>query len=198
MPLPRIIVSSQHAVRAWPALQSVPHHSGGWIRVCCHGNGGCSHGSCAMWDVSSCVLHPVCEPADRPTQWHLPEVRPHTLSVHTWSYAWWTHIQHIANLLTTTVSVCLCIRAHDSQANVWWQQAAVILQVEDSMHFLRCFYDNQYISTHCAPLADAYNDDITIDPGYHDQMWCITAQIKVSLRRLQSTSPNAFIYAFCS
>ncbi|XP_023263394.1 transient receptor potential cation channel subfamily V member 5-like [Seriola lalandi dorsalis] len=73
-------------------------------------------------------------------------------------------------------------RVHDnSQANAVMQQAAVILQVEESMPLLRRFYDNQYISNQCAPLADAYNDDIATNPGYHDEMGRIAAQIKETL-----------------
>ena len=75
------------------------------------------------------------------------------------------------------VCVCVC-RVHDnSQANAVMQQAAVILQVEESMPLLRRFYDNQYISNHCAPLADTY--DITTNRHYHDEMGCINAEIKV-------------------
>ncbi len=47
------------------------------------------------------------------------------------------------------------------------------------MVFLRRFYDNQFISNHCAPLAEAYDDDITTNSRYHDEMSRITAQIKV-------------------
>ncbi|XP_041804077.1 transient receptor potential cation channel subfamily A member 1 [Chelmon rostratus] len=73
-------------------------------------------------------------------------------------------------------------RVHDnSQANAVMQQAAVILQVEESMPFLRRFYDNQYIANHCAPLAEAYDDNITTDPHYHGEMGHITAQIKETL-----------------
>ncbi|XP_041645596.1 transient receptor potential cation channel subfamily A member 1 [Cheilinus undulatus] len=73
-------------------------------------------------------------------------------------------------------------RVHDnSKANAVMQQATVILQVEDSMPFLRHFYDNQFIANQCAPLAEAYNDDITTNPLYHDEMGRITAQIKNTL-----------------
>ncbi|XP_071335898.1 transient receptor potential channel pyrexia [Trachinotus anak] len=73
-------------------------------------------------------------------------------------------------------------RVHDnSQANAVMQQATVILQVEESMPLLRRFYDNQYIFNHCAPLADTYDDDITTNPRYHDEMGRITAQIKETL-----------------
>ncbi|XP_030298127.1 transient receptor potential channel pyrexia [Sparus aurata] len=73
-------------------------------------------------------------------------------------------------------------RVHDnSQANAVMQQAAVILQVEESMPLLRRFYDNQYISNHCAPLADAHDDDITTNRHYHNEMGRITAEIKETL-----------------
>uniref|UniRef100_A0A3B3UQB0 Si:ch73-193i2.2 n=1 Tax=Poecilia latipinna TaxID=48699 RepID=A0A3B3UQB0_9TELE len=50
-------------------------------------------------------------------------------------------------------------RVHDnSQANAVMQQAAVILQVEDSMPRLHRFCDNQYISKHCSPLGEACDD----------------------------------------
>uniref|UniRef100_A0A3B4WBW7 Transient receptor potential cation channel subfamily V member 5-like n=1 Tax=Seriola lalandi dorsalis TaxID=1841481 RepID=A0A3B4WBW7_SERLL len=83
-------------------------------------------------------------------------------------------------------------RVHDnSQANAVMQQAAVILQVEESMPLLRRFYDNQYISNQCAPLADAYNDDIATNPGYHDEMGRIAAQIKVRLKKRHKDSVYA-------
>uniref|UniRef100_A0A667XAH7 Si:ch73-193i2.2 n=1 Tax=Myripristis murdjan TaxID=586833 RepID=A0A667XAH7_9TELE len=69
----------------------------------------------------------------------------------------------------------------NAQANAVMQQASVILQVEESMPRLRCFCDEQHIFRHCAPLADAYDHDITMSPGYHDDMRTITVQIKVSL-----------------
>ncbi|KAM9700104.1 uncharacterized protein ACNS7B_003338 isoform 2-T2 [Menidia menidia] len=50
-------------------------------------------------------------------------------------------------------------RVHDnSQAVAVMQQAAVILQVEESMSPLFRFRDNQYLSKHCGPLADALQD----------------------------------------
>ncbi|XP_068457933.1 polycystin-2-like protein 1 [Clinocottus analis] len=73
-------------------------------------------------------------------------------------------------------------RVHDnSQANAVMQQASVILQVEESMPLLRRFYDNQYISNHCAPLTDAHNNDITTNSRYHGEMGRITTQIKETL-----------------
>ncbi|XP_030011253.1 transient receptor potential channel pyrexia [Sphaeramia orbicularis] len=73
-------------------------------------------------------------------------------------------------------------RVHDnSQANAVMQQASVILQVDDSMPFLRRFYDNQYISTHCAPLANTYEEGATTNSRYHDEMGRITTEIKETL-----------------
>lgn len=72
-------------------------------------------------------------------------------------------------------------RVHDnSQANAVMQQAAVILQVEESMPLLRRFYDNQYLSKHCSPLIDSCND-ITPDSAFHHQSGQITVQIKETL-----------------
>ncbi|XP_037553950.1 uncharacterized protein LOC119430587 [Nematolebias whitei] len=72
-------------------------------------------------------------------------------------------------------------RVHDnSQANAVMQQAAVILQVEESMPRLRCFYDNQYIFKHCSPLAIACKD-ITTSSHYHQELGHINAQIKETL-----------------
>ncbi|XP_024660551.1 uncharacterized protein LOC101484410 isoform X2 [Maylandia zebra] len=70
-------------------------------------------------------------------------------------------------------------RVHNnSQANAMMQQAAVILQVEESMPLLRHFYDNQYISSHCSPLVEPSDDGITTNLHYHDEMGRITVQIK--------------------
>ncbi|XP_020501810.2 transient receptor potential cation channel subfamily A member 1 isoform X1 [Labrus bergylta] len=86
-------------------------------------------------------------------------------------------VNMLVALLTDTFQ-----RVHDnSRANAVMQQAAVILQVEESMPFLRRFYDNQYIANHCAPLAEAYDDEFTTNPLYHDEMGHITAQIKNTL-----------------
>lgn len=79
----------------------------------------------------------------------------------------------------------LCFRVHDNlQANAVMQQAAVILQVEESMPRLRCFYDNQYIFKHCSPLAVACKD-ITTNPHYHRELGHINAQIKVCIKRIK-------------
>ncbi|XP_044069477.1 uncharacterized protein si:ch73-193i2.2 isoform X2 [Siniperca chuatsi] len=104
-----------------------------------------------------------------------PSVRLHTVSLRLFSvtviFLWLRLMKHVR-----------AFRVHDnSQANAVMQQAAVILQVEESMPLLRRFYDNQYIANHCAPLADAYEDDITTNPRYHGEMGRITAEIKETL-----------------
>uniref|UniRef100_A0A3B4ZN94 Si:ch73-193i2.2 n=1 Tax=Stegastes partitus TaxID=144197 RepID=A0A3B4ZN94_9TELE len=75
---------------------------------------------------------------------------------------------------------------HDnSKANAVMQQAAVILQVEDSMPLLRYFYDDRFVSNRCSPLVAACDDDITTFPRYHDEMGRITMEIKVSLKEIK-------------
>ncbi|KAM4599270.1 uncharacterized protein V3H82_003282 [Fundulus diaphanus] len=74
-------------------------------------------------------------------------------------------------------------RVHDnSQANAVMQQAAVILQVEESMPRLRRFYDNQYISKRCSPLGDTCAN-ITLSSHYHLESGHITAQVRDALDR---------------
>ncbi|XP_043993235.1 transient receptor potential cation channel subfamily A member 1 isoform X2 [Gambusia affinis] len=72
-------------------------------------------------------------------------------------------------------------RVHDnSQANAVMQQAAVILQVEDSMPRLHHFYDNQYISKHCSPLGEAC-DNISVSSCYHHEFAHVTGQVMETL-----------------
>ena len=59
------------------------------------------------------------------------------------------------------------------------QQAAIVVQVEESMPRLRRFYDNHYIHQHCAPLGEYYDDDVTTDRFQYAEMKKITSQIKV-------------------
>ncbi|XP_023182982.1 uncharacterized protein LOC102220998 isoform X2 [Xiphophorus maculatus] len=67
-------------------------------------------------------------------------------------------------------------RVHDnSRANAVMQQAAVILQVEDSMPRLHHFYDNQYISKHCSPLGEAC-DNVSVSSCYHHEFGQVTGQ----------------------
>ncbi|XP_061602012.1 polycystin-2-like [Cololabis saira] len=71
-------------------------------------------------------------------------------------------------------------RVYDnSQANAVMQQAAVILQLDESLPCLRRFYDNQYISKHCSPLVD----DITGSCRRHQELGSVPAQIKETLDR---------------
>ncbi|XP_035982353.1 transient receptor potential channel pyrexia isoform X2 [Fundulus heteroclitus] len=74
-------------------------------------------------------------------------------------------------------------RVHDnSQANAVMQQAAVILQIEESMPRLRRFYDDQYISKRCSPLGDTCAN-ITLSSHYHHESGHITAQVRDALDR---------------
>ncbi|KAM6956620.1 uncharacterized protein FYW47_012571 [Aplochiton taeniatus] len=73
-------------------------------------------------------------------------------------------------------------RVYDNAlANAVMQQAAIILQVEESMPHLRRFYDNQYIHSHCAPLGESYDDDINTDSSRHEEIKKITTKIKETL-----------------
>ncbi|XP_065107651.1 uncharacterized protein [Paramisgurnus dabryanus] len=73
-------------------------------------------------------------------------------------------------------------RVYDNAlANAVMQQAAIILQIEESMPFLRRCYDNKYIHRRCAPLGEYYDDDVTTDPDHHAEMKKLTEQIKDTL-----------------
>uniref|UniRef100_A0A3B3CR86 Si:ch73-193i2.2 n=1 Tax=Oryzias melastigma TaxID=30732 RepID=A0A3B3CR86_ORYME len=77
-------------------------------------------------------------------------------------------------------------RVHDnSQANAVMQQAAVVLQV-GAMTFLRRFYDEQYISKYCSPLAAG----LTSVSGYHYEAKDIKTQIKVSKPETSQPEPK--------
>lgn len=82
--------------------------------------------------------------------------------------------------LFALVCVCVSYRVYDNAlANAVMQQAAIILQVEESMPRLRRFYDNHYIHDHCAPLGEFYDDDVITDRNQYAEMKKITSQIKV-------------------
>uniref|UniRef100_A0A8C2H915 Si:ch73-193i2.2 n=1 Tax=Cyprinus carpio TaxID=7962 RepID=A0A8C2H915_CYPCA len=73
-------------------------------------------------------------------------------------------------------------RVYDNAlANAVMQQAAIILQIEESMPCLRRCYDNEYIHHHCAPLGEFYDDDVTTNPEQHAEMKKLTEQIKDTL-----------------
>lgn len=74
------------------------------------------------------------------------------------------------------------------------QQAAIILQIEESMPCLRRCYDNEYIHHHCAPLGEFYDDDVTTNPEQHAEMKKLTEQIKVST--LTTTAKRQFFMSF--
>uniref|UniRef100_A0A8C6WWJ9 Si:ch73-193i2.2 n=1 Tax=Neogobius melanostomus TaxID=47308 RepID=A0A8C6WWJ9_9GOBI len=77
-------------------------------------------------------------------------------------------------------------RVHDnSQANAVMQQAAVVLQLQDSVPVLSRFYDPLHVSRHCAPLAEG---DPAHSPAHphsdhahlHSDHAQITREVKVS------------------
>ncbi|XP_058242468.1 transient receptor potential channel pyrexia [Hemibagrus wyckioides] len=73
-------------------------------------------------------------------------------------------------------------RVYDNAlANAVMQQASIILQVEESMPHLHHFFDKQYIHSCCAPLREFYDDDIITNPGHHEEMKKLTAEIKDTL-----------------
>ncbi|XP_043094884.1 uncharacterized protein LOC122345120 [Puntigrus tetrazona] len=71
-------------------------------------------------------------------------------------------------------------------ANAVMQQAAIILQIEESMPCLRRCYDNEYIHQRCAPLGEFYDDDVTTNPEQHAEMKKLTEQIKDTLDKYLS------------
>ena len=74
---------------------------------------------------------------------------------------------------------CFCRVYDNALANAVMQQASIILQVEESMPYMRCLYDKEYIHRCCAPLGEFYDDDIATDPDQHEEMRKLTAEIKV-------------------
>ncbi|KAI7806084.1 hypothetical protein IRJ41_025892 [Triplophysa rosa] len=89
-------------------------------------------------------------------------------------------------------------RVYDNAlANAVMQQAAIILQIEESMPCLRRCYDNEYIHRHCAPLGEYYDDDVTTDPDHHADMKNLTEQIKVSTVIGYSSSLSKFEQQCC-
>lgn len=84
--------------------------------------------------------------------------------------------------LSLSASVCISsVRVYDNAlANAVMQQAAIILQVEESMPRLCRFYDDQHIHRFCAPLGELYDDDIRTDSKRHAELKTITTQIKVT------------------
>ncbi|XP_055007374.1 transient receptor potential cation channel subfamily A member 1-like [Boleophthalmus pectinirostris] len=80
-------------------------------------------------------------------------------------------------------------RVHDnSKANAVMQQAAVVLQLLDSLPILRRFYDHAHITTHCAPLAQG---DHAPCPVLHSEQAHITREVKETLDEFLSLQKEA-------
>lgn len=77
-------------------------------------------------------------------------------------------------------NTCVCRVYDNALANAVMQQAAIILQIEESMPCLRRCYDNEHIHRHCTPLGEFFDDDVTTNPDQHAEMKKLTEQIKVS------------------
>lgn len=83
--------------------------------------------------------------------------------------------------LTLLLNAYVCRVYDNALANAVMQQAAIILQMEESMSFLRRCYDNEHIHRHCAPLGELFDDDdFTTNPDQHAEMKKLSEQIKVS------------------
>ncbi|XP_030234543.1 transient receptor potential cation channel subfamily A member 1 isoform X1 [Gadus morhua] len=85
------------------------------------------------------------------------------------------------NLLIALLSDTFQRVYDNAQANAVMQQAAIILQVEDTIPFLRRFYDHRHIQVHCAPLAECYDHDLNTDAVQHQQMTSLASTFKESL-----------------
>ncbi|XP_072296513.1 uncharacterized protein [Eucyclogobius newberryi] len=70
-------------------------------------------------------------------------------------------------------------RVHDnSKANAVMQQAAVVLQLHDSLPVLRRFYDQRHVALNCAPLVEG---DHAPRPAHHRERARITREVKETL-----------------
>ncbi|XP_073776628.1 uncharacterized protein si:ch73-193i2.2 [Danio rerio] len=87
------------------------------------------------------------------------------------------------NLLIALLSDTFQRVYENALANAVMQQAAIILQIEESMPCLRRCYDKEHIHRNCAPLGEFYDDDVTINPEKHAEMKKLTEQIKDTLDR---------------
>ncbi|CAL9689441.1 unnamed protein product [Knipowitschia caucasica] len=74
-------------------------------------------------------------------------------------------------------------RVHDqSQANALMQQAAVVLQLQDSLPLLRRFYDPRHIALKCAPLVQGdHGPAPTHSHAHYRARTLITRQVKETL-----------------
>lgn len=97
--------------------------------------------------------------------------------------------------LTLLLNAYVCRVYDNALANAVMQQAAIILQIEESMSCLRRCYDNEHIHRHCAPLGELFDDDVTTNPDQYAEMKKLTEQIKVStLTTSGSYILNVFSY----
>lgn len=82
-------------------------------------------------------------------------------------------------------------RVHDnSQANAVMQQAAVVLQLQDSVPVLSRFYDPLHVSKHCAPLAEG-DPAHSLGLAHHSDRAQITREVKETLDEFLSLQREA-------
>ncbi|XP_023676863.2 uncharacterized protein [Paramormyrops kingsleyae] len=72
----------------------------------------------------------------------------------------------------------------NAQANGVMQQAAVILQVEQSMPSLRALCDDRYVQRRCAPLGEFCAEHFVTDPERHEETRKIAVGVKETLDEL--------------
>ncbi|XP_064411171.1 transient receptor potential channel pyrexia-like [Latimeria chalumnae] len=83
------------------------------------------------------------------------------------------------NLLIALLSDTFQRVYDNATANAVMQQASIILLVEDSMPWLKRFYDPDYVRNYCAPMEAFYEEDIDPKDDVNGEMKNLALQIKV-------------------
>uniref|UniRef100_H2ZZT3 Si:ch73-193i2.2 n=1 Tax=Latimeria chalumnae TaxID=7897 RepID=H2ZZT3_LATCH len=82
------------------------------------------------------------------------------------------------NLLIALLSDTFQRVYDNATANAVMQQASIILLVEDSMPWLKRFYDPDYVRNYCAPMEAFYEEDIDPKDDVNGEMKNLALQIK--------------------
>ncbi|XP_048858649.1 transient receptor potential cation channel subfamily A member 1 isoform X2 [Brienomyrus brachyistius] len=88
------------------------------------------------------------------------------------------------NLLIALLSDTFQRVYENAQANGVMQQAAVILQVEESMPCLRSLCDDRYVQRCCAPLGEFCDEHFVTNPERHEETRKIAVGVKETLDEL--------------
>uniref|UniRef100_A0A3B3RE16 Si:ch73-193i2.2 n=1 Tax=Paramormyrops kingsleyae TaxID=1676925 RepID=A0A3B3RE16_9TELE len=94
------------------------------------------------------------------------------------------------NLLIALLSDTFQRVYENAQANGVMQQAAVILQVEQSMPSLRALCDDRYVQRRCAPLGEFCAEHFVTDPERHEETRKIAVGVKVAQGGGRSYGPE--------